>query len=188
MTNPGPLPRTAAWWAVARCFTRTLLMLARRELHLPRENVGRIIRFADGTSGRVYRETRVDRPVPQNPCILVVSFRLRRVHGRGHKAFEVESLCNTVLFAGFPGLVSKLWIAHDARGTYRGLYEWDGPAEAERYARSLWRVLEVVSEEGSIDFRVLPALRRDEVLADPSRLDGHADKEPEAWWRVVEAA
>lgn len=163
-------------------------MLARRELRLPRENVGRRIRFADGTTARVYRETRLDGPPPRDPCVLVVSFRLRRVRGKGHKAFEVESVLNTVLFAGFPGLVSKLWIAHDARGTYRGLYEWDGPERAESYARALWRVLELVSEQGSIDFRVLPGLRRDEVLADPGRLDGHAAKEPAAWWRVVEAA
>jgi hypothetical protein len=117
----------------------------------------------------------------------VVSFRLRRVRGVGHKAFEVESILNTVLFAGFPGLVSKLWMAHDDHGLYRGLYEWDGPRAAEDYARSLWRVLELVSEKGSIDFRVLPGLRRDEVLADPSRLDGHGDEEPDAWWRVVAA-
>ena len=164
------------------------MMLAQGDLRLPRENVGRHIRFADGTTGRVYRETAVDRPAPQQPCVLVVSFRLRGVRGRGHRAFEAESICNTLLFAGFPGLLTKLWIAHDGNGTYRGLYEWDGPLAAETYARSLWRVLELVSEPGSIDFRVLPGLRRDEVLANPGLLDRHGQAEPGAWWRVVEAA
>lgn len=188
MSNPGPLPKAQAWGAVARCFARSLVMLAQGDVRLPRENVGRRIRFADGTTGRVYRETRVDRAPATDPCVLVVSFRLRRVRGWGHRAFEIESILNTVLFAGFPGLVSKLWMAHDDRDTYRGLYEWDGPQAAESYARSLWRVLALVSEKGSIDFRVLPGLRRDEVLADPSRLDGHAAQEPRAWWRVVEPA
>lgn len=187
MSNPGPLPKARAWWAVARCVTRTIAMLTRRELRLPRENVGRRISFADGTTGRVYRETRVDRP-PSDPCVLIVSFRLRAVRGWGHRAFEIESILNTLLFAGFPGLVSKLWMAHDEHGTYRGLYEWDGPQAAEDYARALWRVLELVSEKGSIDFRVLPGLRRDELLVDPSRLDGQLGAEPHAWWRVVEAA
>lgn len=186
--NPGPLPRPTAWRAVARCVARTLVMLVRADLHLPTENVGRRIRFADGTTGRVYRETTVDRPPPREPCMLVVSFRLRGVRGAGHQVFEAESILNTVLFAGFPGLVSKLWMAHDDHGTYRGLYEWDGARSAEDYARALWRVLELVSESGSIDFRVLPGLRRDEVLADPRRLDAVAVDEPTAWWRVVAAA
>ena len=45
-----------------------------------------------------------------------------------------------------PGMVSKLWMAADEQGVYRGFYEWDGAARAESYARSLWRVLALVSE------------------------------------------
>lgn len=186
MADSRPLPHAQAWGAVVRCFAKTFVMLAQGDLRLPKENVGRVIRFADGTSGRVYRETAVVRAAPYDPCVLIVSFRLKRIRGLAHVAFEWESILNTPLFVGFPGFVSKLWMAHDSRGTYRGLYEWDGPEQAETYARALWRVLELVSEEGSIDFRVLPRLRRDDLLADPSRLDGHV--EPAAWWRVVEAA
>ena len=182
-----PLPRTTAWRGVARCVTTSLAMLGRREVHQPRGNVGRLIRFADGTAGRVYRETVVDR-TPSDPCFLVVSFRLRWVHGRGHTWFRRESILNTPLFVGFPGFVSKLWLAHDRHGTYRGLYEWDGSVRAERYARSLWRVLELVSVEGTIDYRVLPGLRRDHVLAEQGVLDRYAPAEQEAWWRVVGAA
>src|SRR6266581_2984785 len=72
---------------------------------------------------------------------LLRQFRLRAVRGLGHAAFRRESLLNTPLFAGFPGFVSKLWLAHDDLGRYRGLYEWDAPLLAENYARALWRVL-----------------------------------------------
>ena len=41
-------------------------------------------------------------------------------------------------------------------GVYRGLYEWDGPAQAEAYARALWRVLALVSVRGSIHDRLGP--------------------------------
>src|SRR6185369_4972263 len=51
--------------------------------------------------------------------------------------------------AGFPGLVSKLWLSHDEHDVYRGLYEWDGAERAEHYARCLWRVLALVSVRGS---------------------------------------
>jgi hypothetical protein len=159
-------------------------MLVRRETRWPRDNVGRLVEFADGTTGRVYRETVAAR-TPGDPCFLVVSFRLRGVRGVGHALFRLESILNTPLFVGFPGFVSKLWLAHDCRGTYRGLYEWDGADLAEHYAQSLWRVLELVSEPGSIDYRVFPGIRRDDVLADPRVLEGMASGQAAEWWRVV---
>jgi hypothetical protein len=145
------------------------------------------LRFADGTSARVYRETVVDRDETRDPCVLVVGFRLRAVRGWGHAAFRAESLLNTPLFAGFPGLVSKLWLADDERGRYRGLYEWDDPRQAEAYARALWRVLALVSVPGSIHYVVLPGLRRDELLARPQILAGAA-ADAAAWWRPAEVS
>ena len=100
--------------------------------------------------------------------------------------FRLESILNTPLFVGFPGFVSKLWLADDETGLYRGLYEWDGPAAAESYARSLWRVLALVSEPESIDYRVLSGLRRDGVVDRPGSLVQQVPSgtEPE-WWRVT---
>ena len=163
-------------------------MLARRRIHMPREHLNLRLHFADGTTGRVYPETTVDRDPPADPCVLMVEFRLRGVRGFGHALFRAESLLNTPLFVGYPGYVSKLWLAHDQNDVYRGLYEWDGPERAEHYARCLWRVLELVSEPGSIHYRVLPGLRRDDVLADPAVIDRFEPAEPDAWWRLVDAA
>jgi hypothetical protein len=175
-----PLAYPAALRALAGCFAGTARLLWQRRMHLPKERVGVRLRFADGTSARVYRETAVDRGATADPCVLVVAFRLRAVRGRGHAAFRQESLLNTPLFAGFPGLVSKLWLADDERGRYRGLYEWDGPRLAENYARALWRVLALVSVRGSIHYVVLPGLRRDELLTRP-----HVQAEGAAWWRLT---
>jgi FAD binding domain len=61
----------------------------------------------------------VERGATADPCVLVVEFRLRAVRRRGHAVFRRESLLNTPLFAGFPGFVSKLWLADDERGRYR---------------------------------------------------------------------
>ena len=122
-----PLPYPAALRAVAGCSASTARLLRQRRLRLPARRVGTQLRFADGTSARVYRETVADRGATLDPCVLVVEFRLRAVRGLGHAAFRRESLLNTPLFAGFPGFVSKLWLAHDERGRYRGVYEWDGP-------------------------------------------------------------
>jgi hypothetical protein len=135
----------------------------------------------------VYRETVVDRGPVLDPCVLIVEFRLRAVRGRGHAAFRLESVLNTPLFAGFPGFVSKLWLACDERGRYRGVYEWDGPRLAENYARALWRVLALVSVPGSVHYVVLPGLRRDVLLETPHVLSAAAaDAAP--WWRLAGVA
>lgn len=158
-------------------------MLALRRVHLPQDNVGRILRFADGSTARVFRETRVDVAPPSDPCLLVVAFTLRLVSGPAHRLFEVESVLNTPLFVGFPGLVSKLWCAHDSNGVYRGVYEWDGPQSAQRYASSLWRVLEIGCVPGSIRYHVVPGLTRDQVLVEPALLSVVAgESAADAWW------
>jgi hypothetical protein len=63
-----------------------------------------LLQFADGTTARVFRETVVDRPPPEDPCVLVVAFGLRLLRGRWHKLFLWECILNTPLFVGFPGL------------------------------------------------------------------------------------
>jgi hypothetical protein len=187
LSDQPPLAYGAALRALAGCAVSTARLLWRRRVRLPTEHVGSRLRFADGTSARVYRETVVRRGATEDPCVLVVEFRLRAVRGRAHAAFRSESLLNTPLFVGFPGFVSKLWLAHDERGRYRGLYEWDGPRRADRYARALWRVLALVSVPGSVHYMVLPGLRRDDILARPHVLAGAAASRA-AWWRPVDAS
>jgi hypothetical protein len=188
ITERPPLGDRAALRALIGCAASTVRLLRQHRIHLPAAHAGMRLRFADGTSARVYRETVIDRDATADPCVLVVEFRLRAVRGRGHAAFRWESLLNTPLFAGFPGLVSKLWLADDERGRYRGVYEWDGPRRAEAYARALWRVLALVSVPGSIHYIVLPGLRRDELLARPQVLADTAAADAGAWWRPVEVA
>ena len=104
--------------------------------------------------------------------------------------FRAESLLNTPLFVGFPGFVSKLWLAHDGNGVYRGFYEWDRAELADAYVRALWWVLALVSVQESIRYAVVPGLRRDDVLTDPTVLDRAVPDYRDAWWRltVVEPA
>lgn len=186
LSDQPPLGNAAAVRALAGCVAATAGLLWRRQVHLPAGQVGRRLRFADGTSARVYRETVVGRGAAQDPCALIVEFRLRAVRGRGHAVFRWESLLNTPLFVGFPGFVSKLWLACDERGRYRGVYEWDGLRRADHYARALWRVLALVSVRGSIHYMALPGLCRDGLLARRQVPGGGAAADEAAWWRPVE--
>jgi hypothetical protein len=188
MNEQTPKPYRVATGATVQCVATAARLLAGRRLRHPPDYVGRPLRFADGTTAPVYRETVVVDRWPSDPCVLVVSFRLRVVRGWGHTLFRAESWLNIPLFVGYPGFVSKLWLAHDGHDVYRGIYQWDGPEQAGHYARCLWRVLALVSAPGSIRYRVLPNLRRDDVLDDPHLLDDIAPDEAAAWWRLVATA
>jgi hypothetical protein len=187
MNVQAPLPYGLAALGEIRCIGETIGLLRRRVIHLPREHVGKCLHFADATSARVYRETVISGRAPADPCVLVVEFRLRFLRGWGHALFRWESLLNTPLFVGFPGFVSKLWLAHDEHDVYRGVYEWDGAERAEYYARCMWRVLALGSVPRSIHYQVLPGLRRDELLQTPQRLDSEAPAGA-TWWRLLEVA
>ena len=187
MGEQRPLPAGEAWRAVGTCFVATFALLTHHRIRLPRDRLGTRLRFADGTSARVYRETCLGSGLAKDPCTLVVTFRLRLVRGPAHALFRWESLLNTPLFVGFPGFTSKLWLAHDERGRYRGVYEWDDAQRAEHYARSLWRVLALVSVPGSIRYAVLPGRRRDDVTAAPVPVGGVGPGVTAAdtdWWRA----
>lgn len=185
MIDQPPLPIGAATRAILRCIAVSIRLLIARRLHQPTRFMGRYLHFADGSSARVYRETVVDGPPPESPTVLVVGFRLRWVRGWGHTVFRWESLLNTPLFVGFPGFVSKLWLAHDDNGLYRGVYQWDGPGRAEDYARALWWILALVSVRDSIGYQVLPGRDRDDVLAAPQQVPRTGTGAGRQWWCIV---
>ena len=169
---------------MGRCALEVVRLLLRRRLRLPRRWVGSNVRFADGSSSWIYRETVVEGREAREPCTLIVRFQLRGVRGIGHILFRAESLLNTPMFAGFPGFVAKWWLAADEHGVYRGLYEWDGAARAEHYARALWWILAMVSVPGSIGYTVLEGRHRDDLVppASPARSAGGP------WWQPVAVA
>ncbi|MDH3679374.1 MAG: hypothetical protein OEV40_05415 [Acidimicrobiia bacterium] len=182
------VPVPAAVKDLSGCAARANALLLQGRLERPSEHRGRRLTFANGTTATVYRETRLRRLPPVDPAILIVGFTLRVIASpRAHAAFRVESLLNTILFVGFRGFVSKLWLAHDERAQYRGFYEWDGSEQAKRYVGALRHVLGLVSVPGSIGHRVLPGLTRDEVLRSRGEvITGATSAGAHDWWRLVD--
>jgi hypothetical protein len=173
-------PSSTALRGLTTCVVRSAWLLARGRVHLPRRNIGMRLKFANGTTAWVFRETVADHHVA-DPCVLVVEFRLRLVGGFGHVLFRWESILNTPLFVGFPGFVTKLWMSHDEHGTYRGVYEWDGADAARYYARCLIWLLALVCVPNSIRYHVLPGLRRDEFIARSAPAASAAMDATESW-------
>ncbi|QMU23255.1 hypothetical protein H3V45_10410 [Gordonia rubripertincta] len=181
MSTPQPLPWPQAFAAFGRCLVDVARSLRQRRLHQPSTNLGRVIAFADGTQATVYRETVHDNGPVTEPVSLIVAFRLRWVGGNrvAHRLFWLESVCNTVLFAGFDGFVTKLWMTADANHVYRGIYEWDGYDSAVDYVRALWWPLMIVSRRDSIRFHVVGDSTRESLL------DGTPGEPDGSWWRPV---
>jgi len=140
--------------------------------------------FADGSSSTVYRETVRNGYEAISPIILVVRFRLRLL-GRSrfwHGVFRLESLFNTLLFAGHEGFVTKLWLTDSATGYYRGIYEWDGERSATSYAEILRVVLQPWVQRGTFGYEILGGVNRTDYLA--GRLAGSEVNDPGLGWCV----
>jgi hypothetical protein len=166
-----PAPGRVAVAGLVRSAVGSVGIVGAHRLHHPREWVNTVISFADGSRARVYRETRLDDGRAVEPVLLVVGFVLRHVHGAMHAGFRYESWLNTPLFVGFPGFASKLWLAADRNGVYRGVYEWDGADPAAAYVADLGWALGLVCEPRTITAHLVPGVRRDDALLRPHLLE-----------------
>jgi hypothetical protein len=160
-------------------------LVARHRLTSPKDNLGARLRFADGSSSFVFRETAVTQVGTSDPTLLVIQFRLAALGSNGplHAAFRRECVLHTPLFAGFPGFRSKLWIDDVETGVYRGVYQWQGGELARHYAARMVALLAPFSNAGTARYHVVEGVRRDEFLLHPEVAPAHAE---DAWWRLAE--
>ena len=65
--------------------------------------------------------------------VQIVHFRLR-----GITAQEYSRLCENLapVFAGVPGLLSKVWLAGHQTGVFGGVYLWENREAMERFAQT----------------------------------------------------
>lgn len=183
----GPPQRGAAVRDFAACARQWARLTRAGRLASPADHVGLKLRFEDGSSSFVFRETRVRDVTPAEPVVLVIAFRLAALGSSRtlHAAFRRECVLHTPLFAGFPGFRSKLWADDVDTGVYRGVYEWDGVDAARAYARRMVALLAPFSTHGTARYHVVDGLRRDEFLRDPALAPPDAGG---AWWRLASAA
>jgi hypothetical protein len=174
--------RAAALADFGRCVAAWGALTAQRALAQPRDLVGTRLRFADGTTSVVFRETAL-RDVPTSPpVLLVIAFRLAFLGSRPalHAAFRRECVLHTPLFAGFPGFRSKLWADDVGTGIYRGVYGWQDAGLATHYAERMVGLLAPFSTPASARFHVADGLTREEYLR------GTEPAAPaDAWWRLA---
>jgi hypothetical protein len=85
-------------------------LVASRRLISPKQNLNPRLRFADGSSSFVFRETAVTGAETSDPTLLVMQFRLAALGSNCmlHAGFRRERVLHTPLFAGFPGFRLKL--------------------------------------------------------------------------------
>jgi len=151
----------------ARCFVCTVALLFQRRLHIGHRRVRHDVVLDDGRRYVVFRETSCDTPTSTRPVTLVVWFRLRAIPPGARlrrRIFERACIVNTLLFAGVPGYVTKLWMVNPPTSDYAGLYSWRSASEAESYGRYITSILRPLSARGSIGFNVVADRTLDEYL------------------------
>ncbi len=169
------------------CAREWMRMSSQHRLARPSDHLGMTLSFRDGTTSRVFRETVAVGAATADPTVLVIAFRLAFLDDVEalHTGFRHECLIHTPLFAGFPGFRTKLWLEDDDTRIYRGVYQWDGAADAAAYAGRMVGLLTPFSSRQTARYRVVPGLTRADYLRDPDLTSG---AESDAWWRLAHPA
>ena len=152
-------------------------------LSSPREWVGVRLRFHDGTSPFVFRETARRETSTDDPAVIVIQFRLAFLGSNPalHAAFRRECILHAPLFAGFPGFRSKLWADDIGTGFYAGIYEWQGADLAFHYAERMVGLLKPFSNPGTARYHVIERRHRDDFLSSVPE-----DDDSSSWWQLSE--
>jgi hypothetical protein len=156
--------------------------VAQRRLTSPKKWVGIGLRFEDGTSPFIFRETALREARTEDPAVLVIQFRVAVLGSSQylHAAFRRECALHTPLFAGFPGFRSKLW----ADDVNTGVYEWQSASLATQYAQRMVGLLAPFSNPGTARYHVIEHLRRNDFLSDRGAA---RDSSASGWWQLAEA-
>ena len=159
--------------------------MVQRRLVSPKELLGTTLRFEDGTSPFIFRETALREASTDDPAVLVVQFRLAFLGSSPflHAAFRRECVLHTPLFAGFQGFRSKLWCDDVGTGVYSGVYEWQSASLATEYADRMVALLAPFSNPGTARYHVIEHLRRNDFLSDRR---GQPKGSATGWWQLAE--
>jgi hypothetical protein len=163
---------------MARCAVETLELGVKGRLHIRRPPVVDRARLPDGRWFEVFRQTTCDHDGESEILTLAVWFHLRAIPSGARVRrwlFERESILNTILYAGFAGYRTKLWMVDPVSCDYAGLYEWDGADAAERYGRYITAVLRPLSGPGSVGFETVEGTPLLEYLSTTGPADPGTD-------------
>ena len=151
-------------------FPKAISDLATRRTRCFRNLLGQPLRMADGRRYVPFRHTRKATAEWSNrsePAVLQPRFHLRCMGPRRrvlHALFRVVCIITTPFFVGLPGFRSKLWMVDKATGDFAGLYEWDDGPTAQAYAEGLCKVLNALSEPGSVGYELTTGVTVDDYL------------------------
>ena len=96
--------------------------------------------------------------------ILIINFNLE---GLTEEQFASSAEELAPVFAAFPGLASKVWLADRAEGTYGGVYTFESEKAVDDYLES-----DLFAGIGANPGLVNISVRRFGVLEEPTRISG----------------
>lgn len=128
-------------------FLRTLWLFATWRVRFVRESIGR--RKGNFT---VFRHVIIQSRKPAPQAMFTIRFRPKDMGIEANKCF---SRLPMMVFMGFGGFRSKLWMVDESTGECQGVYEWQTVKDAENYSRSIaLRFMTRRSVSGSVKFDI----------------------------------
>lgn len=155
---------------------------------MPTDRIGEPLTTDGGQTFTIYRETTVEprgRDSQRAMAVLAFQFHLWFMPDPlvpiAVRVFEPLSILTTPFFAGLPGFRTKLWLFDHDTGDYLGIYQWENPEMASRYARALRKLMAVFAAPGTVSYGVFEDTSLDAYLESHTP----AEETSESWVRFL---
>ncbi|MFW9997431.1 MAG: hypothetical protein ACFFD4_35635 [Candidatus Odinarchaeota archaeon] len=137
-------------------FFKTLYLVLRKRLHLPKDRNGEVIKGSNGKEYVIFRGLTVD-PKKNQPeksgALLKLQFNFKSGSARKNKRLSKIPI---PFIAGLQGFRSKYWMIYEPSGGFQGIYEWDSVQDAENYKKSFAvKLLTKRAVPGSLNFEIV---------------------------------
>lgn len=137
------------------------------KIHLPKENIGKVIITEDGQEFTIFREIHIDDKIDK-PAIFKVKFLLSGMKPENNIRF---SWLPVPFFIGLPGFQAKVWTLNYKNNYFQGIYQWENQEYAEKYSNSFaYRFMSSRSKLGTVSFEIIPNSTLEEYLESSLRI------------------
>jgi hypothetical protein len=136
-------------------FLRTAMLFFTGKIGFVETSIGQEFTMEDGEKFEVFRHVIIrssNKEINKPQAVFTIRFQLKNMTIEKNKKF---SRIPMLVFMGFHGFRSKLWMLNEETEVFQGVYEWDTLQDAERYSKSIaLRFMTRRSVEGSVSYEI----------------------------------
>ncbi|WP_414469712.1 hypothetical protein [Methanobacterium sp. ACI-7] len=136
-------------------------LFLRRNVHFPKEKIGKNIIMEDGQEFTIFREAVIDKK-SHSPAVFKVRFLLSGMTPENNIRF---SWLPVPFFIGLPGFEAKVWTLNYKNNYFQGIYQWKNEEYAKKYSKSFaYRFMGRRAVPGTVSFKIIPNITLEKYL------------------------